>query len=146
MTNSKFIEICKKYAKDNKKIFHPKYIDNVEFLYSYFKKYCLEHFLNEDQENHIYEWLSANPDLMIDDLYEETNIVKKVCLELGITQKELADILKVNDGTIRQWSSKGEVMPNVEVTLNLLLENNKLKKQIEKLKSFSLLLEEIKQL
>ena len=58
----------------------------------------------------------------------------------------MADILKVNDGTIRQWSSKGEVMPNVEVTLNLLLENNKLKKQIEKLKSFSLLLEEIKQL
>lgn len=75
---------------------------------------------------------------------EKENIIKKVCNELGITQKELAEILKVNDGTIRQWSSKGEVMANVEVTLNLLIENNKLKKQLEKLKNFSILLEEVK--
>jgi len=72
------------------------------------------------------------------------NIVKKVCAELGINQRELAEILKVNDGTIRQWSSKGEVMPNVKVTLNLLLENNQLKKKFDKLKDFVSLFEEIK--
>jgi len=75
---------------------------------------------------------------------EEVNIVKKVCAELGINQRELAEILKVNDGTIRQWSSKGEVMPNVKVTLNLLLENNQLKKKFDKLKDFVSLFEEIK--
>ncbi|ARR04578.1 MULTISPECIES: helix-turn-helix transcriptional regulator [Campylobacter] len=74
---------------------------------------------------------------------ETDNIVKKVCRELGITQRELAEIIKVNDGTVRQWSSKGDVMPNVEVTLNLLLENHKLKSQLDKIKRFAELLAEI---
>lgn len=75
----------------------------------------------------------------------DDNIVKRVCKELGITQRELAEILKVNEGTVRQWSSKGEVMPNVEVTLNLLLENHKLKMRIDKIKGFAELIQELQQ-
>ncbi|MBR6612710.1 MAG: hypothetical protein IKK93_10835 [Campylobacter sp.] len=73
----------------------------------------------------------------------EQNIIKQTCKELQITQRELAEIIKVNDGTVRQWSSKGDVMPNVEVTLNLLLENHKLKSQLDKIKGFAELLAEI---
>ena len=75
--------------------------------------------------------------------YEKQNIVKRVCKELGITQRELAEILKVNEGTVRQWSSKGEVMPNVEVTLNLLLENHQLKMRLDKIKGFAELIQEL---
>ena len=77
--------------------------------------------------------------------YEKQNIVKRVCKELGITQRELAEILKVNEGTVRQWSSKGEVMPNVEVTLNLLLENHQLKMRLDKIKGFAELIQELQQ-
>ena len=77
--------------------------------------------------------------------YEKQNIVKRVCKELGITQRELAEILKVNEGTVRQWSSKGEVMPNVEVTLKLLLENHQLKMRLDKIKGFAELIQELQQ-
>ena len=77
--------------------------------------------------------------------YEKQNIVKRVCKELGVTQRELAEILKVNEGTVRQWSSKGEVMPNVEVTLNLLLENHQLKMRLDKIKGFAELIQELQQ-
>ena len=71
------------------------------------------------------------------------NIVKRVCKELGITQRELAERMKVNEVTVRQWSSKGEVMPNVEATLNLLLENHRLKAQLKDLKSFAELIKSL---
>lgn len=73
----------------------------------------------------------------------EQNIIKQTCKELQITQRELAEILKVNEVTVRQWSSKGNIMPSVEVTLNLLLENHKLKSQLDKIKGFAELLTEI---
>lgn len=73
----------------------------------------------------------------------EDNIVKRVCKELNITQRELAERMKVNEVTVRQWSSKGEVMPNVEATLNLLLENHRLKAQLKDLKSFAELIKSL---
>lgn len=96
--------------------------------------------------NHI-EFKAENGDdlYVVEWHYEKQNIVKRVCKELGITQRELAEILKVNEGTVRQWSSKGEVMPNVEVTLNLLLENHQLKMRIDKIKGFAELIQELQQ-
>ncbi len=75
----------------------------------------------------------------------EDNIVKRVCKELNITQRELAEILKVNDVTVRQWSSKGEITPNTEVVLNLLLENHQLKMRLDKIKGFVELIQELQQ-
>lgn len=96
--------------------------------------------------NHI-EFKAENGDelYVLEWHYEKQNIVKRVCKELGITQRELAEILKVNEGTVRQWSSKGEVMPNVEVTLNLLLENHQLKMRLDKIKGFAELIQELQQ-
>lgn len=71
------------------------------------------------------------------------NIVKRVCKELGITQRELAEIIKVNAGTPAQWVSKGEVPPTYQYLLELMLENKHLKEKIAKLTTFKELLNEI---
>ena len=54
------------------------------------------------------------------------NIVKKVCKELGITQKELAEMLEVSTSAVSLWS-KGDIPKTAKVALELLLENKKLK-------------------
>ncbi|MFX4240279.1 helix-turn-helix domain-containing protein [Aliarcobacter butzleri] len=35
----------------------------------------------------------------------EENLIKKACEEFQVTQKELAEIMKINDVTVRNWSS-----------------------------------------
>ena len=37
------------------------------------------------------------------------NVVKTVCKELGITQKRLAEILEVPEGTVSSWAVKNEI-------------------------------------
>ena len=56
---------------------------------------------------------------------KEENLVKKTCRELGITQKELAERIEVNSGTVRNWSSNSIIPLNVVNHLNLLVEYNK---------------------
>ncbi len=136
MTNNQFIEICNKYLKDKKKKFNTKYENEIGFLYASFKKYCLEFFLNENEEKHIFEWLSNENYsyvLVTEDL-EETNIVKKVCLELGITQKELAEKLATSKPTVERWSSTGEIPESSKKHLEILLENEELKKENQEIK------------
>ena len=40
---------------------------------------------------------------------KKTNVVKSVCQELGITQKHLAEILEVPEGTVSSWAVKNEI-------------------------------------
>lgn len=220
MTNSKFIEICKKYAEKNNLWLHPNNIKVIDFFYKPYKKYCIEHLLNEDDENNIYQWLSENtknPDFMTkdhsvnflgndptngnkilalgklrdlvnptveiirgntkelkedighqisklgysyffnetgnslefkdnkyedlyiiewhyDEDYKQENIVKRVCAKLGITQKELAEIMKINDVTVRNWSSKGQIPESSISFMECLIENKNLKKENEEIK------------
>lgn len=61
---------------------------------------------------------------------EEQNIVKKVCAELGITQKELAEKLGIKEQSLRNMTSSNKITEQVEKTINLLIENNELKKQL----------------
>ena len=39
----------------------------------------------------------------------EENVVKSVCKELGMTQKRLAEILEVPEGTVSSWAVKNEI-------------------------------------
>ncbi len=73
---------------------------------------------------------------------KKDNIVKKTCKELGITQKELADILKVNEVTVRNWSSKGNIPEMAQEFLKILIENKKLKEIAEKAKAVAKTLQE----
>lgn len=61
------------------------------------------------------------------------NIVKRVCKELGITQRELAERVDIPESTVARW--KGGDLPRLaELYLNALLENIELKSKLEAIK------------
>jgi len=72
------------------------------------------------------------------------NIVKKVCKELGITQKELAEKMGVSEGTMRNWSSQNNPPEWAIKFMNLLLEYEKVKDKAEKAKLLATLIDELK--
>ena len=73
---------------------------------------------------------------------KEENIVKKTCKELGITQKELAVLMGVNDGTIRKWSSQTKPPEWGIAFLNTILKNKDLNEKLNKFYSAFALVQE----
>ena len=73
---------------------------------------------------------------------KEENIVKKVCKELGITQKELAEMLEVQPSAVSNWNS-GKIPKMVEILLNQMLELKECKDKLKKLQNFKELLNEV---
>ena len=78
-----------------------------------------------------------------EEIIKEENLVKKVCDEFGIIQKELADLLDVSLPTVSRWSANSQEIPKMAVaSLNGMLENKLLKEKlysidiIEELKVF----------
>jgi DNA-binding XRE family transcriptional regulator len=70
----------------------------------------------------------------------EENLVKKTCRELGITQKELAEIMEVTPHTITNWT-KGKIDKTIQTALEGLLYKNKFesfRKNIEDIARFTL--------
>lgn len=63
----------------------------------------------------------------------DENIVKKVCKELNITQRELAERMEIPESTIARWKS-GDVPRLAELYLSALLENIELKSKLETIK------------
>ena len=51
----------------------------------------------------------------------EENIVKKVCKEFNITQKELAEILDVPQGTVNRWASNNDIQKMANLALSQML-------------------------
>lgn len=56
--------------------------------------------------------------------------IKEICTELGITQNELAELLGIHYTTFSKW--KDGIPKNSEITLNLLVENHRLKQKLSK--------------
>ncbi|AQW81396.1 hypothetical protein [Campylobacter pinnipediorum] len=77
--------------------------------------------------------------------YGNENIVKHTCRILGITQKELAEMIGVADNTPAQWATQKEPPEMAIKFMNLLLAHNKVKKQLDKFKQAFKLLDEAKQ-
>jgi DNA-binding transcriptional regulator YiaG len=68
---------------------------------------------------------------------QDENIVKKTCKELGITQKELAELMGVSEGTVNRWSANpSELTIQATKMLALLVENHQLKQQQQDFKTF----------
>lgn len=57
---------------------------------------------------------------------EKENLVKKVCEQLNITQRDLAKELGVPESTMARWAG-GDISQIGEIVLNLKLENHELK-------------------
>jgi transcriptional regulator with XRE-family HTH domain len=52
---------------------------------------------------------------------KELNLVKKTCKELGITQKELAEMMGVSRQTVNNWANERAKTPKILEKLNYLL-------------------------
>ena len=75
----------------------------------------------------------------------DKNIVKKVCAELEITQKELAVKLGVHITAVQKWVVNAQNLPlQTQKTLELVLENHKLKQKTEKIDQILRLIDELK--
>ena len=61
---------------------------------------------------------------------EDENIVKKTCKELGMTQKELAEMLGVPQSTVSGWA-KNDIPKMTQMALELLIENKELKEKLD---------------
>ena len=74
--------------------------------------------------------------------HKEENIVKKVCKEFNITQKELAEILDVLPTNISNWAN-GQINRMAQVALEQMLEIKTLNNKLETLKAFKNLLNDL---
>ena len=66
--------------------------------------------------------------------YKEQNIVKRVCAELGITQRELAERIGMSEGGLRSALSLGKITPQVEKACKMVLKIYELEKELENYK------------
>jgi len=70
----------------------------------------------------------------------KTNVVKSICKELSITQKELAHILEVPEGTISSWAVKNEIPRLGKKAIEFYMLNAKNQKIVDSYKDFITLL------
>lgn len=53
----------------------------------------------------------------------EENLVKKTCKELGITQKELANMIGLTDRTLSKYATTHSPPKHIENHINLIIKN-----------------------
>jgi len=75
---------------------------------------------------------------------KEVNIVKKVCAELGVNQRELAEMLGSHLTTVQKWSSSDDIPKMALKSIELLVENNYLKSKVNKIETILKLIDELK--
>jgi ribosome-binding protein aMBF1 (putative translation factor) len=73
---------------------------------------------------------------------DQPNIVKQVCDEFNITQKDLSDMLDVPQSTISRWQA-GEIPKMAQLALEQMIEIKTLKQHLENVKKFYATLKEI---
>ena len=71
----------------------------------------------------------------------KTNVVKDICKELHITQKNLAEILEVPEGTVSSWAVKNEIPRLGKKAIEFYMLNVKNQKIVDSYRSFKELLE-----
>lgn len=71
----------------------------------------------------------------------KTNVVKEICKELDITQKNLAEILEVPEGTVSSWAVKNEIPRLGKKAIEFYMLSTKNQKIVDSYRSFMQLLE-----
>ena len=71
----------------------------------------------------------------------KSNVVKDICKELNITQKNLAEILEVPEGTVSSWAVKNEIPRLGKKAIEFYMLNIKNQKIVDSYRSFKELLE-----
>ena len=73
---------------------------------------------------------------------QKTNIVKEICKQLSITQKQLAEVLEVPEGTVSSWAVKNEIPRLGKKAIEFYMQNQKNQKIVDSYKNFINLLQE----
>ncbi len=73
---------------------------------------------------------------------EKDNVVKTICKNLGITQKQLAEILEVPEGTVSSWAVKNDIPRLGRKAIEFYTQNQKNQKIVQSYKTFLKLLNE----
>ncbi len=71
----------------------------------------------------------------------KTNVVKDVCITLEITQKNLAEILEVPEGTVSSWAVKNEIPRLGKKAIEFYIQNKKNQDVVDSYKNFVKLLQ-----
>ena len=71
----------------------------------------------------------------------KTNVVKEICKELDITQKHLAEILEVPEGTVSSWAVKNEIPRLGKKAIEFYMQNTRNQKIVDSYRSFMQLLD-----
>ncbi|MFK5937350.1 MAG: DUF6166 domain-containing protein [Sulfurimonas sp.] len=71
----------------------------------------------------------------------KTNVVKEVCKELNITQKYLAKILEIPEGTVSSWAVKNDIPRLGKKAIEFYILNVRNQKIVDSYRSFKQLLE-----
>ena len=69
------------------------------------------------------------------------NVVKDVCRELSITQKNLAEILEIPEGTVSSWAVKNEIPRLGKKAIEFYIQNRKNQEVVDSYKNFVKLLQ-----
>nr|WP_321265575.1 DUF6166 domain-containing protein [uncultured Sulfurimonas sp.] len=69
------------------------------------------------------------------------NVVKDICRELSITQKNLAEILEVPEGTVSSWAVKNEIPRLGKKAIEFYIQNKKNQDVVDSYKNFVKLLQ-----
>ena len=64
------------------------------------------------------------------------NVVRQLCKEIGITQKELAHVLEVPEGTVSSWAVKDEIPRLGKKAIEFYMQSLKNEQIIQKYKNF----------
>ena len=138
-------------------------LSNEEFASKYALKYSdevIKHIISRDwvlSASDVLAWIIKNSDAdEIKDNYKQApqqnlprmkkvkktkeNIVKKICKELQITQKNLAEILEVPEGTVSSWAVKNELPRLGKKAIEFYMLSVKNQKIIDSYKNFANLL------
>ena len=67
---------------------------------------------------------------------KKLNVVKQVCNELNITQKTLANILEVPEGTVSSWAVKNEIPRLGKKAIEFYIDKQKNQQIVDSYKSF----------
>ena len=61
----------------------------------------------------------------------QENIVKQVCKELGLTYKQLGEMIGLSESSLRSAASTGKISNQIKKAIGLYLENLELKKELQ---------------
>jgi len=131
-------ELAPKYSQEVIKYFGKDWLLSAKDVYEWIKKNA-PHF---EQSTSLTKPINKtdikvkNPNRTKKRGASKDNIVKRLCKEIGITQKELARILEVPEGTVSSWAVKDEIPRLGKKAIEFYIESKKKEDVIQSYKNF----------